>query len=87
MPRCAYSSDPPALRGFSLGIVYLTLSFPLGSWIGRIPQIKESLGASDPAWGIANTIARAGEVAGLGLIVVLIGLIAFEGVARGRGGV
>lgn len=75
MPRCAYSSDPPALRGFSLGIVYLTLSFPLGSWIGRIPQIKESLGASDPAWGIANTIATAGEVAGLGLIVVLIGRV------------
>lgn len=65
--------NAPLLRGFALGLVYLTLSFPLGSWIGRIPQIKEALDASDASWGIANTVAASGEVVGLGIIVVLIG--------------
>lgn len=73
MPACSSTRKIPLLRGFSLGIVYLTLSFPLGSWVGRIPQIKESLNASDASWGIANTIATTGEVVGLGIVVVLIG--------------
>lgn len=68
----AYRRNPP-LRGFALGLVYLALSLPLGSWLGRIPQIKDSLNASDGSWGIASTIATIGEVAGLGIIVVMIG--------------
>lgn len=73
MPARSFSRDFPPLRGFSLGLVYLTLSFPLGSWVGRIPQIKESLGANDARWGLASTIATCGEIVGLAIIVVLIG--------------
>ena len=73
MSAGAFSREIPPLRGFSLGLVYLCLSFPLGSWVGRIPQIKESLGASDASWGLASTIATCGEVIGLAIIVVLVG--------------
>ena len=73
MSAGSFSGDIPPLRGFSLGLVYLTLSFPLGSWVGRIPQVKESLGANDARWGLASTIATCGEIVGLAIIVVLIG--------------
>lgn len=73
MPAASFTSNPPPLRGFSLGLVYVTLSFPLGSWLGRVPQIKESLGASDASWGVANTLATLGELVGLTLVVLLIG--------------
>lgn len=73
MPAGSFSRDIPPLRGFSLGLVYLTLSFPLGSWVGRIPQIKETLDATDASWGLASTIATCGEIVGLAIIVVLIG--------------
>lgn len=73
MPARSFSRDIPLLRGFSLGFVYLTVSFPLGSWVGRIPQIKETLGADDASWGLVNTIATCGEIVGLAIIVVLIG--------------
>ncbi|MFE7605555.1 MFS transporter [Brachybacterium paraconglomeratum] len=73
MPARSFPRDIPPLRGFSLGLVYLTWSFPLGSWVGRIPQIKESLGANDARWGLASTIATCGEIVGLAIIVVLIG--------------
>lgn len=75
MPARSISRDIPPLRGFSLGLVYLTLSYPLGSWLGRIPQIKETLGADDASWGLASTIATCGEIVGLAIIVVLIGRI------------
>lgn len=75
MPASPATRRNPSLRGFALGLVYLTLSFPLGSWLGRIPQIKDSLSASDSSWGIANTIATMGEVVGLGIIVVMIGRV------------
>ena len=73
MPAGSFSRDVRPLRGFSLGLVYLTLSFPLGSWVGRIPQIKEALDATDASWGLASTIATCGEIVGLAIIVVLIG--------------
>lgn len=73
MPAHPSPLRTPPLRGFALGLVYLTLSLPLGSWLGRIPQIKDSLNISDGSWGIANTIATTGEVVGLGMIVVVIG--------------
>lgn len=73
MPAYSFSPDIPPLRGFSLGLVYLTLSFPLGSWVGRIPQIKEALGANDARWGLASTISTCGDIVGLAIIVVLIG--------------
>jgi hypothetical protein len=41
--------------------------------VGRIPQIKESLGTDDARWGLASAIATCGEIVGLGIIVVLIG--------------
>lgn len=73
MPAGSFSRDVRPLRGFSLGLVYLTLSFPLGSWVGRIPQIKEALDATDASWGLASTVATCGEIVGLAIIVVLIG--------------
>lgn len=73
MPVRSISRDIHPLRGFSLGLVYLTLSFPLGSWVGRIPQIKETFGATDARWGLASTMATCGEIVGLAIIVVLIG--------------
>lgn len=72
MPR-ADAYPPRPAQGFSLALVYLTMSFPLGCWIGRIPEIKDSLGASDTSWGLANTIATIGEVAGFIVIAVLVG--------------
>lgn len=41
--------------------------------MGRIPQIKEALDATDASWGLASTIATCGEIVGLAIIVVLIG--------------
>ncbi|UYG16468.1 hypothetical protein BRM3_12775 [Brachybacterium huguangmaarense] len=68
-------SVPAGARGTALAVAHLALSLPLGVWLGRVPQVKESLGASDADWGLATSVATCGEVLGLELVIVLIGRV------------
>lgn len=68
-------SVPAGARGTALAVAHLALSLPLGMWLGRVPQVKESLAASDADWGLATSVATCGEVLGLALVIVLIGRV------------
>lgn len=69
--QCAIT-DP--FRGRSaVAAVYLAASVPVGSWIGRLPDIKISLQASNVSWGWVVSLGTMGEIVGFTLIAVLIG--------------
>lgn len=57
----------------AVAVLYLSASVPVGSWIGRIPDIKAGLGASDAAWGWANSLGTLGELSGFAIVALLIG--------------
>lgn len=61
--------------------LYLAASVPPGSWIGRIPDIKTELGASDAAWGLTNSLGTTGELIGFVAIVGLIGRLSTRRIA------
>lgn len=69
-PDSAVSSRPSRA---AVAVLYLSASFPVGSWIGRIPDIKGGLGASDAAWGWANSLGTLGELTGFAIVSLLIG--------------
>lgn len=74
--------SPGLWRGRSaVASLYLAASVPPGSWIGRIPDIKAELGASDAAWGLTNSLGTTGELVGFVAIVVLIGRLSTRRIA------
>lgn len=56
-------------------MLYVVMGFVIGSWGSRVPAIREQVGASIQAWGIINTIAAAGDILGLGIVLVLVGRV------------
>lgn len=70
----ASALDSASPRGrVAVTCLYLAASIPAGGWIGRIPDIKTSLGASDVAWGLTNSLGTIGELVGFAVIVVVVG--------------
>ena len=65
----------------STALLYLVMSAPIGGWAARVPEIRRQMGADEALWGIANTVASAGNIVGLTLIVVLTGRIRNETLA------
>jgi len=65
----------------SVRVLYLAASVPPGSWLGRIPDIKTSLAATDARWGLANSLGTLGELTGFLIIAVLIGRLSTRRIA------
>lgn len=75
MPIISNDQESRATQRIAVGVLYLSMSIPLGSWISRIPDVKVSLAASDSTWGFANTLGTAGELTGFVAISALVGRI------------
>lgn len=56
-------------------MLYVVMGFTIGSWGSRVPAIREQVGASIQAWGLINGIAAAGDILGLGIVLVLVGRV------------
>lgn len=64
------SSSP---RGrLAVAWLYLAASAPAGNWIGGIPGVKASLGASGAGWGMTNSLGTVGELVGFVVIEVVV---------------
>lgn len=46
-----------------------------GSWSSRAPDIRRWVGADDVAWGLANSVSSVGTVAGMAVVLVLVGRV------------
>ena len=57
------------------------MSVPIGGWAARIPEVRRQVGADDALWGLATTVPAAGNVVGLGAIVLLVGRVRNETLA------
>lgn len=56
-------------------MLYVVMGFMIGSWGSRVPALREQVGASIQAWGLINAVAAAGDILGLGIVLVLVGRV------------
>lgn len=64
-----------------MAVLYLASSIPPGSWVGRIPDIKAALAATDTQWGFANSLGTLGELTGYLAIAFFIGRLSTRRIA------
>jgi MFS family permease len=56
----------------AVGVLYLSMSTPIGGWAARIPDVRNQIGADDE---LANSISAAGNVVGICAIALLVGRV------------
>ena len=59
----------------SVGVLYATMSTPIGGWASRVPEVRHQIGANDAQWGLANTVPTLGNIVGIGAILLLVGRV------------
>ncbi|MFC7106513.1 hypothetical protein ACFQQB_42565 [Nonomuraea rubra] len=65
----------PVRARVAVSLLYVIMSVPIGGWAARVPEIRRQVGADDALWGLANTVPSLGNVAGLCVIVLLVGRV------------
>jgi MFS family permease len=59
----------------AVGVLYLSMSAPIGGWAARVPEVRSQIGADDEQWGLANSVPAAGNAIGICAIAVLVGRV------------
>lgn len=75
MRRATVSDSSTRTSRLGVAVLYICAGLPIGSWIGRIPDVKARLDASDAAWGLTNTLGTVGELAAFAAVAVVIGKV------------
>lgn len=75
MRRAVVPGSSTRTSRLGVAVLYLCAGLAIGSWIGRIPDVKARLDASDTAWGLANTLGAVGELVAFAAVAAVIGRV------------
>jgi hypothetical protein len=59
----------------AVGVLYLSMSTPIGGWAARVPEVRRQIGPGDEQWGLANSVPAVGNAVGICAIALLVGRV------------
>ena len=71
----------PARSRLSVSLLFATMGVILGSWAGRIPDLKNQTKLSDQSWGLVNGFSTLGSLLSLLFIATVVARVGLRRVA------